>query len=288
MRISLKVVMSRLPVPYGLWKSLQIFEHGDMNQPNRALDNFFEHANTGGVIDFSKTAPKFTVSGSDFSVLELGPGDALFSAIIAKSMGASRSWLVDSGAYAMTDIQIYKEFCAFLQTINYPVHHITKVNKLGELLDQCGSVYLTEGVHSLVHIPSSSVDFCFSNAVLEHIPKQDFVNLANELFRLIKRDGVCVHRIDLRDHLGGGLNNLRFSDKLWEGELFKSSGFYTNRIRFSEMVDCFRSVGFHCDFPRVIRWKQLPIKRSALNNLFDRFSDEDLLVSGFDLVLRKG
>jgi len=46
---------------------------------------------------------------------------------------------------------------------------------------------------------------------------------------------MCSHRVDLRDHFGSALNNLRFSDKKWELDWIANSGFYTNRIRLQEM-----------------------------------------------------
>ena len=52
------------------------------------------------------------------------------------------------------------------------------------------------------------------------------------------------HQIDLRDHLGGGLNNLRFSDSLWESNFFVKSGFYTNRISFDKMISIFENISF--------------------------------------------
>lgn len=139
----------------------------------------------------------------------------------------------------------------------------------------------------MAQIPSGSVDYCFSNAVLEHIPKQDFNQMAHELFRIIKPDGVCVHRVDLKDHLGGGLNNLRFSEKVWESTLFSGSGFYTNRIRFNEMLNVFVEAGFDYTLPRVLRWEQLPISNNKLDGAFRQLNDDDLLVSGFDIVLKK-
>ena len=68
---------------------------------------------------------------------------------------------------------------------------------------------------SIKKIPSNSVDLIFSQAVMEHIRKKDFEAMNSELYRVLKKDGVISHQIDLRDHLGGGLNNLRFSDSLW-------------------------------------------------------------------------
>jgi SAM-dependent methyltransferase len=156
-----------------------------------------------------------------------------------------------------------------------------------EYLDLCGGVYLTNGIESLANIADCSVDYCFSNAVLEHIPRQDFDLMTFELFRIMKPNGVCVHRVDLKDHIGGGLNNLRFSESIWESKLFIRSGFYTNRIRFSEMLQYFSEAGFTYSLPRVSRWDKLPTPKNRISTSFNKFSDEDLLVNGFDLVLRK-
>ena len=151
--------------------------------------------------------------------------------------------------------------------------------------NQTGSI--DQGVRSLAHLPANSVDFCFSNAVLEHVPKRDLALVAAELFRVLNRNGICVHRVDLKDHLGGGLNNLRFSDATWEGKLLRSSGFYTNRIRFGEMLALFERAGLECHLPRVIRWEKLPTPRVKLNASFRQLPDEDLLVNDFDVVLRR-
>jgi hypothetical protein len=95
-----------------------------------------------------------------------------------------------------------------------------------------------------------------------------------------------VHRVDLKDHLGGGLNNLRFAEARWEAPLFRNSGFYTNRIRFGEMMALFEAAGFECRLPRIMRWEEIPLPRQALDEAFRRLPDEDLLVSGFDVVLK--
>jgi hypothetical protein len=39
--------------------------------------------------------------------------------------------------------------------------------------------------------------------------------------------------------------------------------------------------------PRVLRWESLPITRTELNGAFSQLTDDDLLVSGFDVALKK-
>ena len=106
------------------------------------------------------------------------------------------------------------------------------------------------------------------------------------MWRVLKPDGVCVHRVDLADHLGGALNNLRFSEAVWEGRLFPRSGFYTNRIRFSKMLEIFEQAGFNYEVPRKAIWTSLPTARAVMAKEFQALSDSDLIISGFDLILR--
>ena len=284
-RLSAKVVLSRLPVPYAVWKRLRVFEHGDMHEPQRALGNLLGHASTAGVLEGWPGTPRFAARGSEFHVLEIGPGDSLFSAMLANALGASRTWLIDAGPFARMDAAAYAAMDALLrhQHLEAPPGDTPKT--LAEVLRRCQGIYLTEGLASLRQVPTATIDFCFSNAVLEHIDKREFVPMVQEFRRVLKPDGVATHRVDLKDHLGGGLAHLRFSDAVWEGRLFRNSGFYTNRIRFGEMVNVFVQAGFDCSLPRVDRWAELPLKRCQLDRAFRQLPDAELLVSGFDIVL---
>ena len=108
-----------------------------------------------------------------------------------------------------------------------------------------------------------------------------------ELYRVLKIDGVISHQIDLRDHLGGGLNNLRFSDKLWESNFFANSGFYTNRIGFDKMLLTFKSLNFKFEILNIERWFLLPLKKDRMNKKFREQSEDSLKVKVFDIILKK-
>jgi SAM-dependent methyltransferase len=286
-RIGAKIILSRLPVSYALWKRLHLFEHGDMNNPERAIENFFTHALAAGVLNAESPKSGFIRSDDNYNVLELGPGDSLFTAIIAKALGASHTWLVDAGAFATGNISAYSRLIDYMQKRGYEIPFVDEIIKQHDVLRSYSATYLTNGVESLAQIPSQSVDFCFSNAVLEHIPKYEFKKLANEMFRILRPNGVSFHRVDLKDHIGGKLNNLRFSEVTWEGRLFKNSGFYTNRIGFGEIKMIFEQAGFLHRIPRITRWTELPTRRDKLNVAFQKIPDDDLLVSGFDIVLQR-
>ena len=108
-----------------------------------------------------------------------------------------------------------------------------------------------------------------------------------ECERVLTPDGVASHRVDLKDHLGGSLNNLRFSERVWESDFFVQSGFYTNRIRFSNMIALFDEAGFIVDTSETRRWDQLPLNKNALSDDFSSLPENELIVSGFDILLRK-
>jgi hypothetical protein len=124
--------------------------------------------------------------------------------------------------------------------------------------------------------------------VLEHIRHSEFTPGVRELRRLLVTDGCVSHQVDLKDHLGGGLNNLRFPSQWWEADWLARSGFYTNRIRFSEMMRVFAVEGFNVERLATSRFESLPLPRASLAREFRSLSDDDLMVSGFHAVLRAG
>ena len=160
------------------------------------------------------------------------------------------------------------------------------VSSLEELLALCNASYEVDGLVSLRMLPEQSVDFMWSQAVCEHIKKDEFLDIMRELRRLLRDDGVASHRVDLRDHLGGVLNNLRFPESLWESNIMANAGFYTNRIRYSEMIRLFQQAGFDVEVVEIERWETLPTQRRKLATEFQHWSDDEFCISGFDVILR--
>ncbi|MBT5459570.1 MAG: class I SAM-dependent methyltransferase, partial [Rhodospirillaceae bacterium] len=200
--------------------------------------------------------------------------------------GGGSCWLVDAGDFARKDMDIYRSIAAHLRSRGITVPDLGNVADAPAMLSQCRARYLTNGLAGLRAIPDSSVDFIWSQAVLEHVRKHEFADTMKELRRVLKPNGACSHRIDLRDHLSAGLNNLRFSDRFWEGEFFASSGFYTNRISFAEMLTIFKTAGFRVDIGQVDRWNVPPLPRGKMARQFQQRTADDLVVSGFNVVLR--
>jgi SAM-dependent methyltransferase len=220
------------------------------------------------------------------SVMELGPGDSLLTALVAKAAGSERTWLVDGGDFAARTMAPYVSMTKFLHANGFETPWQDALSSFESMTYACNFNYLTDGMESIKRIPSGSVHFCFSNAVLEHIPRCEFEEFVSELSRVLAPEGIAVHRIDLTDHLGGSLNNLRFSDSVWESDFFRRSGFYTNRLRFSEVTKAFQKSGRAISLPRIVKWDVLPIARSSMSKEFQLFDDGDLCVIGFDVIVR--
>lgn len=277
-KIVAKLVLSRLPLRYDFWRRLSLFKHGQMHQPMVAYKAFKKC--------FDRVSFPRSGEGGGFVALELGPGDSLFSGMIAVAFKASATYLVDVGSFAVDDMKFYRAMADFLEREGLSAPKMEELTSLQELLLACSTHYLTSGLSSLRTISDSSVDFIWSNAVLEHVRRKEFFDTMVELRRIIRDDGVCIHGIDLKDHLGGDLNNLRFSEAFWEWDFVADAGFYTNRIRFSEMVDFFRQAGFSVEVLDIKRWNELPTPRKKLFANFEELPDEELCVASFEVILR--
>lgn len=274
-KIGAKLVLSRLPFGYAVWRRLGLFRHGDMDTSEYAIRVFHSHVEKAGLTG--------RLHGK--TVLELGPGDSIASAIIAAAHGA-KAILVDAGRFVRADTAPYLQLARVLTESGLTPPELSACRDIDEVLQRCNARYLTEGLRSFRHIETKSVDLIFSQAVLEHVRRRDFLATMRECRRILKAAGVCSHQIDLRDHLGGALNNLRFSENVWESEFFATSGFYTNCISYSQMTDLFVQAGFELDVTGVRRWLVLPTPRHRLAKRFQQLSDEELCVSEFDVLLR--
>ncbi len=272
-RVAAKVVLSRVPASYALWRRLNVFSHGAMHRADYALGVFQHH--------FARLPPQ---SGTGPVLLEIGPGDSLLSAVIGAAHGASRVHLVDAGPFATADLHPYRDAEKTLRSKGLNPPSLEGVTDLDGVLSACHASYGTRGLASMKEIPGASVDLIWSQAVLEHIRRNEFDEFLRETRRVLKPHGLCSHLIDLKDHLGGALNNMRLPSRLWEAEWMARSGFYTNRMRRSEMLRSFESAGFTLEVLGVTRWDALPTPHAALAREFRHFDADELLVKEFEVI----
>ena len=95
---------------------------------------------------------------------------------------------------------------------------------------------------------SNTIDCAVSVETLEHIPKDDILNILKELRRILRPDGIALMQIDYGDHFKGfdpsisSFNFLTYSEEDWRP--FQSRFQYVNRLRHSEYIALFESAGF--------------------------------------------
>jgi hypothetical protein len=275
--VAAKIALSRMPISYSIWRRVGFFNLGSMERPEYAYSVFRRHFDAAG---FASRPP-------GFACLELGPGDSLASAVIAPALGAVQTYLVDVGAFATSELAPYRNLAVYLREQGYelPCKNLVHVRTVGELMGVCGGHYLTHGLQSLREIRSESVDFIFSHATLQQVRHAEFLPIMKELRRIQKPSGAGSHSVSMRDLIGGAANDLRFSARSWESPLMADAGFYTNRIRYSQMIGLFKLAGFEPEVTHVGRWDKLPILRGKLAPEFSNLSDEDLRTYEWDVVL---
>ncbi|HEY6252378.1 MAG TPA: class I SAM-dependent methyltransferase [Candidatus Angelobacter sp.] len=275
-KIPAKIILSRLPIGWHRWQHLNVFRAGNMDAPAEAFAIFRKHFEATGLTGLSGC-----------TVLELGPGNSAITALFAKSFGAVRTWLIDSEQLASQNTALFQQTTQMLSKLGLPAPEIDPSRSVGEVLERLSGTYLTNGLESLKSVPDESVDFLFSNAVLEHVRLGEFAGTIQEMRRVLKPAGVASHQIDFRDHLQDGLNNLRFSERVWESTFMVRSGFYTNRIPWPAMRTMFEEGGFCVELRSSRRWPRgLPTLQKSMSPPFRNLAEEDLMTMDAHVVLR--
>lgn len=117
-----------------------------------------------------------------------------------------------------------------------------------EFLELCRINYIAPGDAGNTGLPENSISFHTSYTVFEHIPREDIRRILIEGNRIVKSDGLFVHRIDYSDHFShsdskiSSINFLQYSDKEW-GRFAGNRYMYMNRMRHDEFLELFNSVG---------------------------------------------
>lgn len=272
-KIGLKIIASRVPLSYDQWFKLGFFRHGMMDDFTYAKAIVARHTQAA--------FPDGVPAGA--TCLEIGPGDSVFTALSARHAGFSFSIMVDVGRFSRCTLEQFQQAA---REAGIEPSRLGAWSSIDEALSALDARYLVEGLQSMKELPDNSVDLVYSQAVLEHIRAPEYTEFIAETHRVLKSGGFSSHQVDLRDHLGGGLNNLRFGSKIWESDLFSSSGFYTNRLSMEDSLAAFDAAGFtilRCE-PQC--FDRLPIRRDQLAPEFRSRNKSQLQTRDFYLLAR--
>ncbi len=274
-KIAAKLALARLPIPYDTWRRLGLFRHGAMDQTSYATGVWERHAARVGVLP------------AGFVALEIGPGDSLLSAICASAAGASEVWLVDNGRFATTELAPYLDAVDVLAAAGFAPPDLRGARDVEEVLERCRATYLTEGLESWAEIPDGSVHLSWSQAALEHVHLDEVPRLLAELWRVHAPGTDSSHRIDLQDHLALSLHNLRVPTTIWESRPFRTSGFYTNRLRRADWLAAFAEAGFEARDDGGERWPHPPVDPADMVEPYRSMDPDDLSIAAVDVVAHR-
>ena len=76
LKIIAKIILTRIPMMYQIWQRLGLFRHGKMDNAEYAIETFMFHIKNCN----------FYNKQNGLTILEIGPGDSVASALIAKSI----------------------------------------------------------------------------------------------------------------------------------------------------------------------------------------------------------
>jgi SAM-dependent methyltransferase len=274
---AVKLALVKAPLGYSVLRAVALARHGGMEDPAFAFDSFCRHFDN---VDFHNKR----LGG--FSVLELGPGDSLFNALIARAHGARSVTLLDVGNFANTDLRLYRNMAAFLRGKGLDAPDLSAAASIEDVLSACNARYESRGLESLRQLPDGAFDFIFSNGVLQSVWRSEVPETLRQLRRIVHPEGATIHSVDLRDTMGQSLHHLRFKRTTWESDWFRNAGFYTNRLRVSELMRLSREAGFEAELDEVNRWPALPLPRCKMQPEYQAMPDEELLVATIRIILR--
>lgn len=192
------------------------------------------------------------------ALLELGPGRMVLRAPVLAGMGFGRIWYADPVDSAPTGPEPYRAAAEMALARGVPAPDLSGAADRSAVLARCDATLLTGGPEALSAIPDGSVDLVVSEVVLEHVRREDMAPLLAQIRRVTAPDGIGLHWVDFHDHLGGGLQHLRFSDAFWASPLVGRAGIYVNRLGLSALLSRFRRAGFAVAVPHAMAWDERP------------------------------
>jgi len=126
---------------------------------------------------------------------------------------------------------------------------------LSDLFDPLGIHYVYPGDARATGLADQSIDLIVSSNVLEHIPAEVLEEIHRESFRVLRRDGLSVHRFNPQDHYATvdssitHANFLQYSTQAWHW--YGGSGLaYHNRLRAPDYRRLFTAAGFELEICR--------------------------------------
>lgn len=288
----LLAILSRVPAGRTIYHLLQRVGGTNRLQLDRDLNRAFE------LVDLCRDASG-EIAGAE--VMEIGTGWRPLVPFVFSLAGAKcvttidvNPWLTMS--YALETWQalgnrleeIAARTGAALEDVEKKYRAVDcGVAGLAPFLSQTGVRYIYPGDARETGLAANSIDLIVSSNVLEHIPLDVQTAIHSEAFRVLKSNGLSLHRFNPQDHYSTvdaeitNANFLQFSSQAWNW--YGGSGLaYHNRLRSRDYREMFERTGFELKVcrERVDERSLNAIQSGALvvSEEFSRYSPTELAV----------
>jgi len=167
---------------------------------------------------------------SNKKILEIGPGGSYYLACILLKKGAEKVFVIDNENHHFfpeKELDIYRKI--YPQSLKNNTINPEKIAIIH---------YDKEGA---IPLSPDSIDIIYSNAVFEHVfePKELLIDCQ----KILTNTGHMLHQIDFRDHIFNqkSLFFLKIPNLFFD-ILFKNTGMWINRLRYSDWKKLFSSL----------------------------------------------
>lgn len=254
------------------------------------------------------------------TVLELGPGDSLGIGLMAVLTGSERYIAIDAVRHASLEVNlaVFEELvdllmhrtpipdegeCEVIRPVlsRYGFPHdifdetslrlalsperLTRIRQGLITEEKRGTIEYLAPYGEMSGIDSGSVDWIFSQAVLEHV--DDLPETYHECFRCLKTDGLMSHQIDYQCHETAEEWNghWKYPEWFW-GVMRGCRPWFVNRQPHSAHLKMQVQAGFEI-CAEILDERKSEMSRKQLAKKFRMLSDKDLATAGAMLVSRK-
>jgi SAM-dependent methyltransferase len=256
------------------------------------------------------------------TIAELGPGDSLGIGLAALLSGCRSYYALDVIKYWDTqrNLQIFEELIILfknrspipdnvefskvipeIENYDFPFEIITNdqlnyslsEERLDSIRKEICNMESSTNSFIFYHIPwydskiigNSSVDFIYSQAVLEHV--DDLENTYSSMNKWLKSSGLMSHSIDFCSHriTKSWNGHWTFSDFEWN--IIRGGRIYTlNRQPFSKHIDLHERYGFEILEKNLVK-SDNQLKQNQIAKRFKHLNELELTTSGMYILSKK-
>jgi ubiquinone/menaquinone biosynthesis C-methylase UbiE len=153
---------------------------------------------------------------------------------------------------------------------------------LKDILKILNLKYLVEDARKL-NIPNNKIDFINSNNTFEHIYSNILKDILLEFKRVLKKEGIMSHFIDMSDHFAHFdksitiYNFLKYSESQWK--LIDNSIQPQNRLRINDYRNIYKDLNIPINEESLREGNMEQLSKLRLNEIYKKSNLEELAVS---------